>query len=378
MTFYLAILYVVPFIAFLGKIFARKQALRFNSDGSLKNEDRANFFFVFIVMLILVLLAGLRSSWNDTGAYIFEYGRMTSDFNDYVKNQLQLFQGDWAFTFINRFIKAYISKDSWVFLMFYSAVTVTITVSMLDKYSKDFDLAVFLFIATQFYWTQMGAIRQSFAGALLFAAFPLIEQKKFFKYALIVLVAAQFHNSAYMFLLIYFLCKIPAFSKYSVWFLVGGALLFISYPITGEFINELLGDSKYGDSYSSGISSSNDGTNPLRFVIELVPVVLALAAKDDIKANEKHVNVVFNMALLQVIFTAFSIKYWIFFRFIIYSQPFSIILLCWALKYFPSNSRWKDVIRILCFGLYSVYYYIFMKLSSSTYMSDILNISAYH
>ena len=35
MTFYLAILYVVPFIAFLGKIFARKQALRFNSDGSL-------------------------------------------------------------------------------------------------------------------------------------------------------------------------------------------------------------------------------------------------------------------------------------------------------------------------------------------------------
>ena len=53
MTFYLAILYVVPFIAFLGKIFARKQALRFNSDGSLKNEDRANFFFVFIVMLIL-------------------------------------------------------------------------------------------------------------------------------------------------------------------------------------------------------------------------------------------------------------------------------------------------------------------------------------
>ena len=62
MTFYLAILYVVPFIAFLGKIFARKQALRFNSDGSLKNEDRANFFFVFIVMLILVLLAGLRSS----------------------------------------------------------------------------------------------------------------------------------------------------------------------------------------------------------------------------------------------------------------------------------------------------------------------------
>ena len=190
MTFYLAILYVVPFIAFLGKIFARKQALRFNSDGSLKNEDRANFFFVFIVMLILVLLAGLRSSWNDTGAYIFEYGRMTSDFSDYVKNQLQLFQGDWAFTFINRFIKAYISKDSWVFLMFYSAVTVTITVSMLDKYSKDFDLAVFLFIATQFYWTQMGAIRQSFAAALLFAAFPLIEQKKFLKYALIVLVAA--------------------------------------------------------------------------------------------------------------------------------------------------------------------------------------------
>ena len=378
MIFYLGVLLVTTFFAFLANATARKPAKGLVSN-DIYTELRPNFFFATIVVLIFVIIAGIRSSWNDTGLYIFSFeNHVSSDFNSYLQNDFKPFKGDWAFEFVLTFIKSFISTDYTAFIMFFSAVTIICNIVMLGEYSRDYTLAIFLFVATEFYWTQMGAIRQSFAAALIFAAFPLIQNGKWLQFFAVVFVAAQFHNSAYMFILLYFVCKIPAFSKYSLFILLAAALLFISYPLTGGFLNELLGESKYGVSYGAEITTGNDGSSPLRIVIELVPIVLSLIVKDEILKREKHANTVFNLTIVQVVCSVFSVRYWIFYRITVYTQVFSIILLCWSLKYLKNNSNFKPVIKTSCYLLYFIYYYVFMKLSASTYVSEALNIVASH
>ncbi len=83
---------------------------------------------------------------------------------------------------------------SW--LLFYSYIC---------KYSENAALSIVFFFLSFFYFRQFNGMRQMLAESIALQGFRYIYERKFHKYAIFVLIAFMFHNSAIILLPLYFL-----------------------------------------------------------------------------------------------------------------------------------------------------------------------------
>lgn len=105
----------------------------------------------------------------------------------------------------------------------------------IKRMSGNFTLSVVLFVACYFYFETINAIRQYVAIAILFAAFHWLVERKTWKYLVAVVVAAQFHMSAWIMLPLAFAVRI----KYDDRIL--GALVAVTFLFGPLIMDKLLG-----------------------------------------------------------------------------------------------------------------------------------------
>lgn len=158
-------------------------------------------FFVSILAVNFILLLALRSPYIgiDTLNYLRRfrvYGQ--ADWALVVKDQQEL-----GFSILIRIVSKFTDDFQW-FLLIYAVITIIPIFAVIFRYSKMPFLSIMLFVAFDYYASTFTLMRQWIAISFCFLAYSRLREKKFIPYLILVLLAAQFHKTAYIFLPAYF------------------------------------------------------------------------------------------------------------------------------------------------------------------------------
>lgn len=340
-------------------------------------ERRVNLFMALMTFSVIIFFAGLRSGVTDTYVYIdmFKEYPLWSDAKEFITDPSAREPGFRVFSIL---IKTYISQDYQVWLFIIASISGICIMYPLYKYSCNYGLSVLLFmISCQFTWLLNG-IRQFLVAAILFACTPLILKKKPIPYIIIVLLLSSIHTSALIMIPAYFIVDSEPWSKRTMIF-VGGIILAMLF--TSQFtsiLDKVVENSDYASSMEE-FKDTDDGTNPIRILVESVPVIIAFFYRDKIKDRlTPIIKISINMSLIAsglYIISKIARSGIMLGRLPIYFSVYNLILLPWLIKFiFEKNER-----RLMCFTMvvcYLAFFYYQMEVAwgGMEYVSKVLNI----
>lgn len=151
-----------------------------------------------LLVAILVLFAGLRTSYNDTANYIKFYNDapVLSEFLADPGN-LNPFKNP-LFYIYQSTLRSW-GCDAQV-MVFLSAMLAEIClIRFIKRYSDHFLFSIFIYFTLGTFVFTLAAIKQVIAMAVLTLAFPYLEHRKWGRYYLLVVVAALLHTYALAF-----------------------------------------------------------------------------------------------------------------------------------------------------------------------------------
>ncbi|PAV31554.1 capsular biosynthesis protein [Virgibacillus profundi] len=322
---------------------------------------RPHKLLIFGSLLVLVLISGLRSNIGDTFNYINIFEE-----NDFTWEYV-LSEKDIGFGILQMFLKNYISQDPQVMIFTTALITNLIIILVLYNYSRLIELSLYVYITGGLFLVSMNGIRQVLAAAITFAAIKYLINGSFIKYAIIIVLASFFHQSALILLPIYFLVRFKAWSKATVALVMLSVVAVIGYEQFSSLLFTALEDTQYAayDSFAEG------GANILRVAVEGAPIIFAYLGREKLKQIFPNSDFIVNMALIGFVFMVIATQQWIFARISIYFQLYQLILIAWIPKLF----REKDQ-KLIYFGIlicYFAYYYYESVISLNiVYRSDFL------
>lgn len=158
-------------------------------------------FSTIIIYPYILLLGVLRSEvlGVDTLNYKNNYWDVYKNLD--LLNAIK-YDSDVGYGLMNWGISRFTS-DFWVFRAILFAITFSIISVWIWKYSKNVALSYFIFIALGFIGFDFTILRQALAVSLSVWSYKYLIERKTFKFVLIVLLAAFFHKTALIMLLIY-------------------------------------------------------------------------------------------------------------------------------------------------------------------------------
>lgn len=287
---------------------------------------RPNKFLVFGVMLCLVVISGLRTGIGDT--YNYKQMFIKNDFTwDFIKTQKDI-----GFGIFQMILKQY-SQDPQIMVFTAALFTNVLIIIVLYNYSRLFELSTYLYITGGIHLVSMNGIRQVLAAAIIFTATKYLLNGNFIKYALIVLLASTFHQSALLLLPIYFIVRIKAWTKYTFLILSSAVLIVIGFNQFTTFLFAAIQDTQYSD-YTN---FNEGGASIIRVIVSGAPLVVAYLGREKLRVVFPKSDYIVNMALLGLVFMIISTEQWIFARVAIYFNLYQLILISWIIEVFSKK-----------------------------------------
>lgn len=321
------------------------------------NRDTQTFFFI-VGVVIFAYVTGQRFAFGDTIAYMYSFNETTTTVSDVLSN-FKLGE-EQLFLLIKVFIKQYISTDPRVFIEIISFITIVPILYFYFNYSGDLKFALLLFVLSGCWEHSMNGLRQYLACAIMLMALSLLYKRKWYLYIPIVILAAQIHTSAYIFIVVYFIANKPAWGKFTKILLIIGLFLLVTYPITGSFMNNLFVESTdYGSKYN--IVEFSNNINMFRLAVMSVPVVVSFINRKNMIGKYKYYDIVFNMSLLCAMCTLIGLFSTVYARLNLYFEVFNVILLVWNINDMVKQEKYKWIRSacIVCFIVYFIYQMMF-------------------
>lgn len=321
------------------------------------NRDTQTFFFI-VGVVIFAYVTGQRFAYGDTYAYMKSFSESTVTVSEVLSN-FKLGE-EQLFLLIKAFIKQCISTEPRVFIEIVSFITIVPILYFYFNYTGDLKFAFLLFVLSGCWEHSMNGLRQYLACAIMLMALSLLYKRKWYLYIPIVILAAQIHTSAYIFIVVYFIANKPAWGKFTKIMLAIGLFLLITYPITGSFMNRLFVESTdYGSKYNTAEFSNN--INMFRLAVMSVPVVVSFINRKNMIGKYKYYDIVFNMSLLCAMCTLIGLFSAVYARLNLYFEVFNVILLVWNIDDMIKQEKYKWIkfACICCFIAYFIYQMIF-------------------
>lgn len=321
------------------------------------NRDTQTFFFI-IGVVIFAYVTGQRFVFGDTNAYIDSFNNIDVTVSE-VLSEFKLGE-EHLFLLIKVFIRQYISTEPRVFIEIVSFITIVPILYFYFNYSGDLKFAFLLFVLSGCWEHSMNGLRQYLACAIMLMAFSLLYKRKWYLYIPIVILAAQIHTSAYIFIVVYFIANKPAWGKFTKIMLVIGLFLLVTYPVTGSFMNNLfVENTDYGEKYNT--SEFNYSINIIRVAVMSVPIMVSFLNRKNMIGKYKYYDIVFNMSLLCAMCTLIGLLSAVYARLNLYFELFNVILLVWNINDIVKRERYKWIkyACIVCFVAYFIYQMVF-------------------
>lgn len=340
-------------------------------------EPRVHLFMAIVTFAVIIFFAGARSYVADTTAYIkmFKEYPLFQNAHDVIFDNNAREPGFRLFTIL---IKTYISDNYTVWLYIIAVISGICVMIPLYKYSCNFGISAFLFMAScQFSWMFNG-MRQFLVAAIIFSCTGMILKNKALLYIIIVCILSTIHRSAFILIPMYFIAQGEPWNKRTLLFI---GCIVLAMLFTTKFTN-LLTDVVEQTDYATSVNEfkdTDDGTNIIRILVESVPVILAFVYRNKIKHElTPIIKLSINMSLIAsglYVISKVASSGILLGRLPIYFSMYNLILLPWLLKNI-FEGREKNLIyyiMILCyFGFF--YYQMVITWGGMGYMSQLFNI----
>ena len=373
MAVYIFMLGWVIIWGIMSQIIARQVCI-----GNEVYEKRVNLFMAFVTFSVIIFFAGLRSGVADTWTYIkmFKDYPLWPDAYKFITDPSAREPGFRIFTVL---IKTYISQDYQPWLFIIASISGICIMYPLYKYSCNYGMSVFLFMTScQFTWMFNG-MRQFLVAAILFACTPLILNKKPIPYIIIVLILSTFHKSALIMIPAYFIVDSEPWSKRNMIFI---ACIILAMVFTSQFtglLDTVVENTDYASSMAE-FKDTDDGTKPIRILVESIPIIIAFLYKDRIKEKlTPIIKISINMSLIAsgvYIISKIARSGIMLGRLPIYFSLYNLILLPWLINntFEKNERRIINFFMIICY-LGFFYYQMQITWNGFGYISSILKIS---
>lgn len=244
----------------------------------------------FAVLTSVVLFSAMRTKYNDTTAYTHAF-TMTDISTISLKT---LTEGYGGFTLLQQLIYKYISIDPQMLLLVISIIINVLFFSFIRKHCDYFSESVFLyFIGT--YLFSMAGMKQAIAMAISLVAIEKLINRKYIGFVFFILIAMLFHPYIVVLLVLPFISR-RVWDRNVVFVLLLGIIAALNLDNVLEFAGLI------GKDYD--IEGFNNYTiNPLRVVVEAIPIfVYALSLrKIRLNNNNEYVTLGLNMSLIRFV-----------------------------------------------------------------------------
>lgn len=253
---------------------------------------------VFLV-LPLILWSGFRGYIGDTYAYQKHFANAPATLSE-LMSVLAPNTKDPGFTVLTTLLKMLGVSNYRFFFLLIATFQMLCMVWTFRKYSTNYWISIFLFVASTDYISWMfNGMRQFIATTMIFGAFDLMVRRKHVAFTIVVLLAAQIHGSAILMLPLAFLMHGPAMNIKTILMIAGSAAILPFIDRFMPFFNELLADTQYSTTMTDEIWTVDDGTHPIRVLVYSVPALLALFGRRYVRLkNDPAMNLCVNASLI--------------------------------------------------------------------------------
>lgn len=315
---------------------------------------------VIILLVPLIIWAGVRpNSIGDTGAYRMMFQDAPSDFSS-IGSYLSEIGKDRGFAFLIVLYKTVFKEADTFFFVVIAAVQLICVGFTYRKYSSQFLMSMFLFIASTDYiaWTYNG-IRQFIAATVIFACTGLIVKRRYIPAIIIILLVSTIHLSALVMLPFVFFGQGKSWNKGTLLFIVL-IILIITYldRFTGIF-ESILENTQYADITANELWVNDNGTNIIRVLVYSVPALVSLLGIRYVRQNDDPViNYCINMSIVASgIYVVSAVTSGIYIgRLPIYMSLYSYISLPWLIDHIFEKASGRFIFLLLII-LYLVFFY---------------------
>lgn len=265
-----------------------------------------------ICILIGIQLFVISAIRVDTGFDFDDYKNIFLEISNLSIKDFLTFPIEKGYELLNAIIAVFTQNFQWVVIIT-SFLTIFLLTIVIYQYSKYYTLSFLLYIPF-FYFFTLSGVRQGLALSISLMSFRFLKEKKFFKYLLVILLAASFHYTALVMIPAYFVLNIKLDWKRMS---VIGALAFLVYLFTEKIfllMTRLI--PKYaGYGTEAGIEQYLNGQSWKSMAICLLIFVLMLLFHSRMEEKDSRNSVYLNISFISVLISLFQTKVGVLDRF---------------------------------------------------------------
>ena len=344
-------------------VFAIALALAYISEKNTKSiiesgqqySPRKDWAFVLLVV-VLILFAGLRTSYNDTWNYVrgfndaptvIEWISNVDNLNPFI-NPL--------FYFYESLIKT-IFNDAQVLIFLSAVITQVCFLCFFKKYSKHFVLSIFIYFALGTFVFTLAAIKQVLGMAIVTLAFPYLEKNKWLPYVVFVFIAMLIHTYALAFIVLPFF-RVKPWRTFTFVFIIATAAIMMNFEgaIT-EFMEQA---NDLGKSLADYEVFDNATINIFRLGVYAVPPLISFMFQKWVLRDTTNMdNIMIHMSIISLAFMVMGTQSGanMFGRMANYFELGTICYLPWMLERTFEEKSYTLVKMIACVCFFGFFFY---------------------
>ena len=260
-----------------------------------RQDDRA----YILLIVVLTLFAGLRTSYNDTYAYMRGF-RNASDLMTLLSSpeDLHILRNP-LFSLCEGMLKMFTDDPQWLILLS-AAFTQICFIRFIKRYSKDFLFSIFIYFTLGTFVFTLAAIKQVLAMAVLTLAVPCLEEKKWIKFFVLVFVATPLHTYAMAFVVLPLLQTRP-WKLFTFVFLGVVAMILVNFETAITAFMDQAND--LGKDLAEYEVFDDATINVFRLAVYAVPPILSLLFQKWVMHNNNDAdNTLIHMSIMSLAF----------------------------------------------------------------------------
>lgn len=333
-----------------------------NSYGQI--ERRYTLIPALVIAIPLIYLAGIRDdNIGDTHAYRASFLNMPSSISqipEYIAGDMK----DKGFAVFSIIIKSIIGNRDAIYFTIIAAICILCVVLTYKRYSCNFIISMFLFIASGDYiqWVFNG-MRQFIPVSIIFASTGLILKKKYIPAVILILILSTVHASALIMIPLIFIVQGKAWNKKTVALLIAAVFAITLVDQFTDLLTTIMENTQY--SAEVDLFTSADQMNILRVIVYSIPALISLVFVKRIReADNPLINMCVGMSIATMgIYLAASVTNGIFVgRLGVFTSLYNYILLPWEIEHIFTK-RSSILLYVLMIGFYMIFYYYQMHIS---------------
>ena len=327
-----------------------------------QKEKRVNLLFAVVVFFPVFRLAAYGPMIGDVWGYVNSYKEITATLRD-VGRLMKEHESGYGFEIFETLLHSLFGNNTTAYRVSLALIQSIPIVLIMRRYSENYLLSVFLFVAGTYHiaW-MMNGLRQFVAVVIIFSAFPLLLKKRYIPMILIILLATTIHTSAIVMLPVIFIVQGKMWNWRTIVSILAAVAAAFAFNRRIELFDVLVENTEYENAVSYWVAMGDDGANPIRVLVSAIPMILGLVGRNHLPQENPVVNVCVNMSVITtgINLVAMVTSGVMVGRLPVYTSLYSLILYPVLIRHVFTESS-QRIITVLLIGFYLAWYFYSMR-----------------